>query len=77
MSISPVEFLRHILDETEFLTNRFGGVSKEDFLTDETLKRAAVRRHSPSDALPVNPRERLRTLLEGAVSELVAESTGT
>jgi uncharacterized protein with HEPN domain len=43
MSVSPVEYLRHILDETEFLTNRLRGVSKEDFLTDETLKRAAVR----------------------------------
>ncbi|MFY9609641.1 MAG: DUF86 domain-containing protein [Blastocatellia bacterium] len=43
MSVSPVEYLRHILDETDFLTNRFRGVSKEDFLTDETLKRAAVR----------------------------------
>ncbi|MEK6408252.1 MAG: HepT-like ribonuclease domain-containing protein [Acidobacteriota bacterium] len=43
MSISPVEYLRHILDETDFLTNRFARVSKEDFLTDETLKRAAVR----------------------------------
>jgi uncharacterized protein with HEPN domain len=43
MSVSPVEYLRHILDETAFLTSRFGGIGKEDFLTDETLKRAAVR----------------------------------
>jgi uncharacterized protein with HEPN domain len=43
MSISPVEYLRHILDETAFLANRFDGVSKEEFLNDETLKRASVR----------------------------------
>ncbi len=43
MSISPVEYLRHILDETDFLTKRFSGVSKEEFLNDETLKRASVR----------------------------------
>ncbi|MEK6303193.1 MAG: DUF86 domain-containing protein [Acidobacteriota bacterium] len=43
MSISPVEYLRHILDETDFLANRFTGISKENFLTDETLKRASVR----------------------------------
>ena len=43
MSISAVEYLRHILDETEFLTRRLSGVSKEHFVADETLKRAAVR----------------------------------
>ena len=43
MSISAVEYLRHILNETDFLTNRLSGVSKEPFLGDETLKRAAVR----------------------------------
>lgn len=31
MSVSPVEYLRHILDETDFLTTRFRGVSKEEF----------------------------------------------
>lgn len=43
MSISAVEYLRHILDETDFLQTRFEGVSKAQFLSDETLKRAAVR----------------------------------
>src|SRR5438128_10514159 len=43
MSISAVEYLRQVLDETDFLTDRFSGVSKEDFMADETLKRAAVR----------------------------------
>ena len=43
MSISAVEYLRHILDETDFLLRRLGGVSKEHFVADETLKRATVR----------------------------------
>lgn len=43
MSISPVEYLRHVLDETDFLVNRFREVSKDELLGDETLKRAAVR----------------------------------
>lgn len=43
MSISAVEYLRHPLDETDFLTRRLSGVSKEHFVADETLKRAAVR----------------------------------
>jgi uncharacterized protein with HEPN domain len=43
MSISAVEYLRHILDETDFLTRRLSRVSKDHFVADETLKRAAVR----------------------------------
>ena len=43
MSSFPLEYLRHILEETEYLMNRSAGISKEDFLQDETLKRAFVR----------------------------------
>jgi uncharacterized protein with HEPN domain len=43
MSVSPLEYLRHILDETKYLHDRAKGLSKEDFLNDETLKRAFVR----------------------------------
>ena len=43
MSVSPLEYLRHILDETEYLDGRARDLSKEDFLNDETLKRAFVR----------------------------------
>ena len=43
MSVSPLEYLRHILDETEYLDGRAKDLSKEDFLNDETLKRAFVR----------------------------------
>jgi uncharacterized protein with HEPN domain len=43
MSVSPLEYLRHILDETKYLDNRTRDVSKEEFLNDETLKRAFVR----------------------------------
>ena len=43
MSVSPLEYLRHILDETEYLDGRAKDLSKDDFLNDETLKRAFVR----------------------------------
>ncbi len=43
MSLFPLEYLRHILDETEYLIKRSSGLSKNDFLQDETLKRAFVR----------------------------------
>lgn len=43
MSLSPLEYLRHILDEAEYLINRSCGLRREEFLSDETLKRAFVR----------------------------------
>lgn len=39
----PLEFLRHILDETEYLTSKKGELNKEKFLQDATLMRAFVR----------------------------------
>ena len=43
MSRSAIDYLRHILDETEYLENRAKGLTKDEFLLDETLKRAFVR----------------------------------
>jgi uncharacterized protein with HEPN domain len=43
MSGSSPEYLRHILDETVFISSRVKGVSKRQFMKDETLKRAFVR----------------------------------
>ena len=43
MSFNPFEYLRHILDEAKYLTERLEGLDKEAFLKDETLKRAFVR----------------------------------
>lgn len=43
MSLSPVEYLRHILDEAKFLTSRARDLGKEEFMQDQTLKRAFVR----------------------------------
>ena len=43
MSISPDEFLRHVLDETIFIQRETQGILKENFLQDERLKRACVR----------------------------------
>ncbi len=42
MQVSPLEYLRHILDETEYLILQKQGLSKEQFLEDATLKRAFV-----------------------------------
>jgi uncharacterized protein with HEPN domain len=43
MSPFHLDYLRHILDETGYLIKRSAGLSKEEFLQDETLKRAFVR----------------------------------
>jgi uncharacterized protein with HEPN domain len=43
MPPSPLEYLRHMLYEMDYLTVQKHGLSKEDFLMDETLKRAFVR----------------------------------
>jgi uncharacterized protein with HEPN domain len=37
------EYLKHILDETEFLLQKVSGIEKNEFLNDEVLKRAFVR----------------------------------
>jgi uncharacterized protein with HEPN domain len=43
MPPSPLEYLRHILDEAEYLMNERHALSKEQFLQDATLQRAFVR----------------------------------
>lgn len=40
---SPLEYLRHILDEIEYLMSRAQGLISDEFIHDETLKRAFVR----------------------------------
>ncbi len=43
MPLLPLEYLRHVLDETEYLIDRKKGLSKNEFLQDPTQKRAFVR----------------------------------
>lgn len=43
MSSSGLEYVRHILDEADYLSRRSRGLSQEDFLADETLRRAFAR----------------------------------
>ncbi len=43
MLLSPLEYLRHIQDENEYLISDSQGVSKDQFMASETLKRAFVR----------------------------------
>lgn len=37
------EYLKHILDETEFISKKVTGLERNNFQTDEVLKRAFVR----------------------------------
>jgi uncharacterized protein with HEPN domain len=43
MPLEPREYLRHILDEIEYLLSASAGLSKERFQSDATLKRAFVK----------------------------------
>ncbi|MEW5956886.1 MAG: DUF86 domain-containing protein [Chloroflexota bacterium] len=43
MSLSPLEYLQHIWDETDYLINETQRLSHLQFIQDETLKRAFVR----------------------------------
>jgi uncharacterized protein with HEPN domain len=43
MSFEPLEYLRHILAEADYLAEQTASLSKEDFLQNETLRRAFVR----------------------------------
>jgi uncharacterized protein with HEPN domain len=43
MSLSAVEYVRHILDETGYLMDRAQGLTWDQFMRDATLKRAFVR----------------------------------
>jgi uncharacterized protein with HEPN domain len=43
MPLSPLEYLRHILDETAFLTCHAATSSRDQFMADEELQRAFVR----------------------------------
>jgi uncharacterized protein with HEPN domain len=44
MSKEPVEYLKHIRDESSYrLSVITPGKTKDDFLADETLKRAVIR----------------------------------
>jgi len=43
MPLSPLEYLRHMLVEAEYVLSESQRLSKEQFLQDETLKRAFVR----------------------------------
>ena len=43
MSRSPLEYLRHILDEADYLVSSTVTLTREKFLSDETAKRAFAR----------------------------------
>lgn len=41
MSKSPVEYLRHVLDEIAYLEREVAVIGEERFMRDETLQRAS------------------------------------
>lgn len=43
MSRKPLDYLRHVLDEADYLSAESEALSHESFMTDETRKRAFVR----------------------------------
>ncbi len=43
MSPEPLDYLRHILDETEYIIEQTKVLNKDEFVRDGTLKRAFVR----------------------------------
>ena len=43
MSKEPIQFLKHIADECDYLLSISENLTKDSFLDDETLKRAVVR----------------------------------
>jgi len=43
MSLSPLEYLRHVIDEADYLDGRVNTLTRERFLADETAKRAFAR----------------------------------
>lgn len=43
MSLSPPEYIRHILDEIDYILSRISDMDYETFVRDETLKMAFVR----------------------------------
>lgn len=43
MSFEPRDYLRHILVEADYLLGRSAGLTFEQFMADETLRRAFVR----------------------------------
>lgn len=43
MSRSPLEYLRHIVDEADYLASNTAVLTRERFLADETAKRAFAR----------------------------------
>lgn len=43
MNLSVRDYLKHILDEADYLARNSRRLKKDEFLTDETLKRAFVR----------------------------------
>ena len=43
MSLPGLEYLRHILEEVDYLVEHSRGLTREEFLKDETLRRAFAR----------------------------------
>jgi uncharacterized protein with HEPN domain len=79
MNLSARDYLKHILDETNYLRQNSNGLGKDAFLKDETLKRAFVRsfeiigeavKHLPEDLRQQHPQIEWR-LIAGMRDRLI------
>jgi uncharacterized protein with HEPN domain len=43
VSLSPPEYIRHMLDEIDYILSRTSNLDYDSFVRDESLKRAFVR----------------------------------
>ena len=64
MSSPPIEYLRHILTEADYIAEQSANSSRDAFLSNETLKRAIVRsieiigeatKHVPNEFRKLHP----------------------
>jgi hypothetical protein len=51
MPLSPLEYLRHILDETKYLISNSQGLSKDRFMLNETLIPSCVQAGNIRDVI--------------------------
>ena len=64
MSHSPLEYLRHVRVECEYLLDAVGGITSDRFLRDETLKRAVSRSSMIIGEAVWQMKERTPTILD-------------
>jgi len=74
VSLSPREYIRHILDEIDYILAQISNTDFESFLKDPTLKRAFVRSieiiGEASKKMPESPKKEQKCSIMKGVSGL-------